>query len=347
VELYARRRRDGPGSSAARFPKFLGGATSATREIGIHAPNNWDEAGYLLKQNPLFFMALGVQIGLRGIGTKIAYSLSTKEYQKVKRTVYMSFCLTMLCLSVPGLTWADDCNNNPGGQCVFNSTGGLALTTLVGSDGTVLTNSTPGTSVALNDNGITSVTMPDPSWIQSIPGNSIAEWISNTDSGYSATDGGTFQNLNTSSPIFDLSLTFTLDTSGTLALQVWADDSSTVTLSPSPNSVVYGPNGAPASSNLPNGDLALAITSQSPPCSGQVIGCTAVDGLTANYSLSAGSYTLTFSPYQTGTGQDTSSNPFGLLYSATVTAPEVGTPLLLAFMGFALFAATKLLQKRA
>jgi hypothetical protein len=265
----------------------------------------------------------------------IAHSLKTKEHQKMKRTVYMSFCLTMLCLSVPGLTWADDCNTMPGGQCVFNSTAGISLTTLVDSSGNPIS-ATPGVSVATN---------PDPSWIQSIPGNSLAEWISNTDSGY---NGATFQNLNTSSEIFDLSLTFTLDTSGTLALQVWADDSSTVMLSPPPNSVIYGPNGAPASSNVPGGGLALAITNQNnPPCSGVVIGCTAVDGLTADYGLSAGTYTLTFKPYQTGTGPKTNQNPFGLLYSATVTAPEAGTLLFLAFMGSALFAAAKFLQKRA
>jgi hypothetical protein len=55
-------------------------------------------------------------------------------------------------------------------------------------------------------------------------------------------------------------------------------------------------------------------------CSGQAIGCRPQDKGSITAALSEGQHTLSFVLYQVGTGTDTSSNPFGLLF--TGTAPQ-------------------------
>ena len=58
-------------------------------------------------------------------------------------------------------------------------------------------------------------------------------------------------------------------------------------------------------------------------CSGQAIGCRPKDVGKIVTPLSAGSHTLEFVLYQVGKGTNTTSNPFGLLY--TGTAPGFGS----------------------
>jgi len=89
-----------------------------------------------------------------------------------------------------------------------------------------------------------------------------------------------------------------------LNLQIWADDSAGVYVD---GVQVFAP-----------------VYTQGSACSGQVIGCLpGQDGVLSNYHLGAGTHTITFDLYQTGTGTDTTSNPMGLLFTGSdVSAPE-------------------------
>jgi hypothetical protein len=87
---------------------------------------------------------------------------------------------------------------------------------------------------------------------------------------------------------------------GTLNLDVWADDTATVLLD--------------------NKVLMPAVFTQS-VCSGQPIGCTPQDVGSITAALTAGSHTLSFQIYQVGTGTNTFTNPFGLLFTGTAPAP--------------------------
>ena len=71
--------------------------------------------------------------------------------------------------------------------------------------------------------------------------------------------------------------------------------------------------------------LIHAVFTQS-TCSGQAIGCRPQDVGKIVTPLSAGSHTLEFVLYQVGKGTDTTTNPFGLLYSGTAPAAPVPEP---------------------
>jgi len=92
---------------------------------------------------------------------------------------------------------------------------------------------------------------------------------------------------------------------GFLTMNVWADDTAGVFL---------------------DGNLLIAPVFTQSICSGQPIGCQPQDVGTINTVLAAGNHMLEFQVYQVGSGTDTTSNPFGLLYTGTATAtPEPGT----------------------
>ena len=57
-------------------------------------------------------------------------------------------------------------------------------------------------------------------------------------------------------------------------------------------------------------------------CSGQAIGCRPKDVGKIVTPLSAGSHTLEFVLYQVGMGTNTTTNPFGLLYTGTAPGFE-------------------------
>ena len=89
-----------------------------------------------------------------------------------------------------------------------------------------------------------------------------------------------------------------------LLLNVWADDSADVLLDG-----VY----------LYHAQFTQSI------CAGQAIGCRPGDLGVINTPLTAGNHTLAFVLYQVGTGTDTFSNPFGLLFTGTAPAdPPIG-----------------------
>ena len=127
------------------------------------------------------------------------------------------------------------------------------------------------------------------------PTDNSAIWISFADTGFG---GSQFQPFEGTTPVGSIYQSFVSD-AGFLTLNVWADDSADVLLDGS-----Y---------------LAHAAFTQS-ICSGQSIGCRPQDDGVFNVQIGAGSHVLEFVLYQVGTGTDSSSNPFGILY--TGTAPQ-------------------------
>jgi hypothetical protein len=85
-----------------------------------------------------------------------------------------------------------------------------------------------------------------------------------------------------------------------LSLYVWADNTAGVLL---------------------DGNLLMPAVFTPGLCSGQAIGCRPRDEGNISAVLSAGQHTLSFVLYQAGTGTDTSSNPFGLLFTGTAPLP--------------------------
>lgn len=159
----------------------------------------------------------------------------------------------------------------------------------------------------------------DPAWQPNGPVNpsdptdTLAYWISYTNSGYG---DGTFVPSNLTGPVYRILDTFTLLTAGQLKLNVWADDSVSVFL----DDVLLPPAG---------------VTTQNPPCSGQVIACTPSLGGSFVEALGSGSHTLRFDVFQTGPGGTTLSNPTGLLFTGDAGAvPDGGTTV--SLLGLAL-----------
>ena len=142
---------------------------------------------------------------------------------------------------------------------------------------------------------------PHPAWEPNHPTNpgnasdSAAVWISFADTGF----GGThFQPSAGTTPVVTVFDTFQSG-AGMLSMYVWADDTASVLL---------------------DGNLLMPAVFTQSVCSGQAIGCRPQDMGNITAALSAGQHTLSFVMYQVGTGTDTSSNPFGLLF--TGTAPQ-------------------------
>jgi hypothetical protein len=148
---------------------------------------------------------------------------------------------------------------------------------------------------------LTVTTGVHPLWQQNNPNGSSAVWISYADTGY---QGNHFQPSLGSKQVVAITDTFTATENNVLNLQIWADDSAGVYVD---GVQVFAP-----------------VYTQGSACSGQVIGCLpGQDGVLSNYHLGAGTHTITFDLYQTGTGTDTTSNPMGLLFTGSdVSAPE-------------------------
>jgi hypothetical protein len=181
----------------------------------------------------------------------------------------------------------------------------LALSTLAGPlhAGVIDLDSAPGllNSASPFTVGIT----PHPLWQSNSPVNpgdpsdTSAVWISYAPTGYG---DGVFQaQSNVPIRIFQ---PFTSG-AGILTLNVWADDTADVLL---------------------DGVSLIAPKFTQGICSGQAIGCQPQDVGELSSTLTAGNHTLEFRVYQVGSGTDTTSNPFGLLYTGTATAtPEPAT----------------------
>ncbi len=183
------------------------------------------------------------------------------------------------------------------GTILLNSAAGLAYSNLDSS----------GQYNGIGPAGFTVTIGVHPLWQQNNPGGSGAVWISYADTGYG---GSHFQPYMGSTRVVTITDTFTATDSNALNLMVWADDSAGVYVD---GVQVFAP-----------------VVTQGSACSGQVIGCLpGQDGVLSNYHLAAGTHTISFDLYQTGTAKDPSSNPMGLLFTGSdVTLPEPAVLLL-------------------
>lgn len=142
------------------------------------------------------------------------------------------------------------------------------------------------------------------------PGDNAAVWISWAQTGYG---GSVFQapwDPNNPAPQMIVSHTF-VSGAGMLNLNVWADDTAGVFLD---GTELWPPK-----------------TDTNSTCSGFPVGCVPGDVKNIISPIAAGSHTLEFKVYQTGTGTNTLENPFGLLY--TGAAPAVPEPATTALIG--------------
>jgi hypothetical protein len=144
-----------------------------------------------------------------------------------------------------------------------------------------------------------------------------AVWISYAQTGY---QGNTLAPPSGTTVVMTVVESFYANAGSVLSLKVWTDDTSEVFI----NGVsVFPPN---FTQNI---------------CANGPIGCQPQEPGIINYVFqTSGWQTITFNSYQVGTGTDTTSNPFGLLYDGTVTlVPEPGSLLLLGLglMGVAGF----------
>lgn len=161
---------------------------------------------------------------------------------------------------------------------------------------------------------------PHPLWQSNNPSGSSAVWISYKDSGYG---GSQFQPYLGTTPVVSIFDSFTSG-AGLFTLNVWADDTAEVFL---------------------DGVSLISPKFTQSSCSGQPIGCLPDDAGVFSLAIGAGFHTLEFVLYQVGTGTDTNSNPFGLLYSGTAPGAEAPEPAAFVLTGIGL-AAVGLLRRR-
>ncbi len=166
--------------------------------------------------------------------------------------------------------------------------------------------SIPGLETGFSDKVTVAIT-PEPSaWQHNHPVNpgdpaeTSAVWISYDLTGYG---DAVFVPYGGQTPVGSIFQSF-ISGAGTMYLNVWADDTAGVFL-----------DGV---------SLKAPVFSQS-ICSGAPIGCRPQDAGVIVTELTAGSHTLQFDLYQTGTGTTTNANPTGLLF--TGTAPGADEPI--------------------
>jgi hypothetical protein len=214
---------------------------------------------------------------------------------------FLPYSAAIAVAFLPGLLRADidssaglsTCFLTALGACNYNTSGTQSTEVL----GTVSTN-LPGTTVA--------ITNIDSAWQPNnpvTPGTSVASsavWI-----GF---------------PVYQISDTFTATAGQALLLDVWADDSVSISV-----------NGVK--------DVVGTATTGTSACSGVVVGCTpgfppAGDGGAFSLSnLVTGTNSIVFDVYQTGSGTTSTQNPTGLLFTGTVVStPEPGSVSMLLAM---------------
>ncbi|WP_405219705.1 PEP-CTERM sorting domain-containing protein [Lentisalinibacter sediminis] len=150
-----------------------------------------------------------------------------------------------------------------------------------------------------------------PLWQENGPEGSAAVWVSYADTGYQG--DATTPDDSTDNPVFILVEEFEVASDSVLDFLIWADDTARVVLS--------GVDGVIASID-PNFSQNI--------CADGSIGCEEDEWGQLLADLSAGSYQITMEIFQVGTGETTTNNPFGVLYTGTVSSvPEPGTLALL------------------
>jgi hypothetical protein len=169
-----------------------------------------------------------------------------------------------------------------------------------------------GTTVGVDSHPVWQGELLPPPW-------PLASWVSYADTGYDgavlAPRAGSAPNLTGQTPIFAISESFTGAAGAPLFVRFWADDTLAVFF---------------------NDVLVKAPWFGQDYCSNQPIGCESDEYWDLIGATTGGLDVLRMVAYQVGTGTDTTSNPFGVLYSGTYTpAPPVPEPATLALFGIA------------
>ena len=156
--------------------------------------------------------------------------------------------------------------------------------------------------------GVTTVT-PHSAWQTNDPNGYGAEWISYGKTGIA---GSTLAPPSGQDVVVRIFETLYVKAGDILSLQVWADDTAEVFV-------------GSISKNIPN------FTQST--CANGPIGCQPHEfGQIHHEFTSAGAFNLRFDLFQVGTGDTNPSNPFGLLYSGTLTSTSVPEPSVLALL---------------
>jgi hypothetical protein len=138
-----------------------------------------------------------------------------------------------------------------------------------------------------------------------------AAWISYANTGVG---GDTLAPLAGETSVFTVIETFEANIGDMLYLDIWADDTAGVLID---GITLFSPN---FSQNI---------------CADGSIGCEPDEFGTVSYTFaSSGIHSLSFDVYQVGTGTNPDVNPFGLLYSGTLTS--VPEPSVLVLLGLGL-----------
>lgn len=150
-------------------------------------------------------------------------------------------------------------------------------------------------------------------WETNNPNGNGAQWISYADTGVS---GGTLATPSGTTSIFTVTESFSTNIGDMLYLDVWADDTAEVFLN---NISIFSANFTQST------------------CANGSIGCQPGENGVISYTFdSSGLQTLSFDVFQVGTGTSNRANPFGLLYSGTLTSASVPEPSILALMSLGL-----------
>ena len=145
-------------------------------------------------------------------------------------------------------------------------------------------------------------------WQANDPNGNGAQWISYADTGVSGSTLTLFADMTS---VFTVTETFFANIGDILTLDVWADDTAEVFLD---SISLFAPNFIQGT------------------CAAGAIGCgPGENGMISHTFATAGIHTLSFDVFQVGTGTTNASNPFGLMYSGTLSS--VPEPSVLALLG--------------
>ena len=148
--------------------------------------------------------------------------------------------------------------------------------------------------------GVTVPVDAHPAWKDHTLTDPRAEWVSYADTGYGgsilAPRAGSASNPTGQTPIMEIVESFTGVAGGSLSVRFWADDTLAVYF---------------------NDDLMKAPVFGQDYCADAPIGCESGEYWDLNTTTTGGLDTLRLVAYQVGTGEDTTSNPFGVLYAGS------------------------------